>query len=514
MLVGGAGADTLTGGGGADTFLFNPKDSGARDTITDFETGIDRLDLSRLDATTVSLLRQGATTLVLAQGATGPQTEIAVFGAIQGSDVVLSAPGTTARGLDYLGQDAQADTLIGTADADKLFGFSGDDRLEGGAGDDQLFGDLGADVLYGGAGADRFSYRGVSDSNAITGYDIIGDFTSGTDKIDFYYLNGLQSIAMSRLDNGGTILFAQTSGGLVQVGLTGVLQGSDIINPFGTAASFGYDFVGAAADEILTGSSGNDRIFGLAGNDRLEGGGGDDYLYGDLGADVLAGGEGADHFSYRQVSDTNTKDGFDVITDFVSGVDKIDFSYLNGVQGMTLVHSNGGTFVFAATTAGQLQLGLTGAVAGTDLINPFGTAAAFGYDFLGEATNDQFAGSNGDDRMFGLGGDDVLSGGLGNDQISGDAGADVMTGGGGADVFLYRSLGDSSAGAQDRITDFQSGLDKIDFHYLRAGPADKYAVSVQGGNTLVTFDVGGDGSNELSVLLTGVTNVQASDILF
>lgn len=516
VLVGGAGADTLTGGGGADTFLYNPGDSvsGARDTITDFETGVDRLDLSRTDPTTVSLVRQGANTVVFDQGLTGPQTEINVSGVIQGSDLVLSAPGTAARGIDYVGQDNQSDHLVGTAGPDNLFGLSGDDILEGGAGNDQIFGDAGADALYGGAGSDHFSYRGVSDSNATTGYDIVGDFVSGTDKIDLYYLNGLQTVALSRLSNGGTIMFAATNGGQVQVGFTGAVQGSDIINPYGTSSSFGYDLVGMAGSEILTGSSGNDHIFGLAGNDRLEGGDGDDFLYGDLGADVLVGGAGADHFSYRQVSDTNTTDGFDVITDFQSGVDKIDFAYLNGLQSLTLAHSNGATFVFAATTAGQLQLGLTSAVAGTDLVNPFGISAAFGYDFLGEAANDLFVGSNGDDRIFGLGGDDVLAGGLGNDQISGDAGADILTGGGGKDVFLYRSLGDSSASAQDRITDFQSGQDKIDFHYLRGGPADKYAVTVQGSDTVVTFDLNGDGSNELSILLTGVTNVQASDILF
>jgi Ca2+-binding RTX toxin-like protein len=47
VLVGGAGRDTLTGGSGADTFRFV---DASFDTITDFEHGVDRLDVSMIDA--------------------------------------------------------------------------------------------------------------------------------------------------------------------------------------------------------------------------------------------------------------------------------------------------------------------------------------------------------------------------------------------------------------------------------------------------------------------------------
>lgn len=52
-LNGGAGADRLTGGAGADTFVFlSAAEIGlaARDRITDFEPGRDRIDLSAIDA--------------------------------------------------------------------------------------------------------------------------------------------------------------------------------------------------------------------------------------------------------------------------------------------------------------------------------------------------------------------------------------------------------------------------------------------------------------------------------
>jgi serralysin len=53
-LIGGSGFDTLTGGGGSDTFVFALGDSsaaaGQHDRITDFAAGVDRIDLSAIDA--------------------------------------------------------------------------------------------------------------------------------------------------------------------------------------------------------------------------------------------------------------------------------------------------------------------------------------------------------------------------------------------------------------------------------------------------------------------------------
>lgn len=61
-IIGGTGADTMSGGAGADTFRFDTvSDAGFAysgnfifpgDSITDFERGLDRIDLSRIDANT------------------------------------------------------------------------------------------------------------------------------------------------------------------------------------------------------------------------------------------------------------------------------------------------------------------------------------------------------------------------------------------------------------------------------------------------------------------------------
>ncbi|EWY35777.1 hypothetical protein N825_34340, partial [Skermanella stibiiresistens SB22] len=55
-LIGGAGTDRLDGGSGADAFDFNATSESvvgsARDVITDFLRGTDRIDLSTIDADT------------------------------------------------------------------------------------------------------------------------------------------------------------------------------------------------------------------------------------------------------------------------------------------------------------------------------------------------------------------------------------------------------------------------------------------------------------------------------
>jgi serralysin len=52
-LIGGGGIDRLAGGSGADVFLFGPGDApvgAARERVEDFTSGIDRIDLSGIDA--------------------------------------------------------------------------------------------------------------------------------------------------------------------------------------------------------------------------------------------------------------------------------------------------------------------------------------------------------------------------------------------------------------------------------------------------------------------------------
>ena len=64
-----------------------------------------------------------------------------------------------------------------------------------------------------------------------------------------------------------------------------------------------------------------------------------------------------------------------------------------------------------------------------------------------------------DDVLTGGSGNDYLFGGAGNDVLNGGKGVDYLTGGAGADTFRF--TGGTGASNADRITEFLSGLDKI-----------------------------------------------------
>jgi Ca2+-binding RTX toxin-like protein len=111
------------------------------------------------------------------------------------------------------------------------------------------------------------------------------------------------------------------------------------------------DFSAIALDGIasINGGSGNDTIIGSAGADRIIGG---------SGADILTGGDGADVFAYLFRTESGRGVVADIITDFVSGVDKIDLTavdanaLIEGLQSFTFI----GTDAF--TDVGQLRVGL------------------------------------------------------------------------------------------------------------------------------------------------------------
>jgi serralysin len=88
VLHGGAGTDRLTGGSGYDTFVFRDGDSGtgtARDTITDFTRGQDRIDLSGMDANLNTAGVDDAFNFIGSQAFTGVAGQLRVqAGLVQG----------------------------------------------------------------------------------------------------------------------------------------------------------------------------------------------------------------------------------------------------------------------------------------------------------------------------------------------------------------------------------------------------------------------------------------------
>ena len=295
------------------------------------------------------------------------------------------------------------DLILGLGGNDTLTGSGGNDTVDGGAGNDTLRAGLndGDDVYIGGAGTDVYDLSltsaaatvnlttGVA-SSAQTGTDTLASIenvigSSGNDVItdgaganDLAGGDGNDTFVMT-VDNardtvnGGvgvsdivdysafTTNLTVTLGASVVVGGSGLtVLTSDLItnveNFRGGAANDAIN--GNVSTNVLFGGDGNDVLNGLGGADTLNGGAGNDTLNGGVGADILTGGAGADTFNYTNITETVVgAANRDVITDFLSGTDKLDFL---AIDANTLTAGNG-TFTFnpvagaAFTGPGQLR---------------------------------------------------------------------------------------------------------------------------------------------------------------
>ena len=394
VLDGGRGADRLTGGADADVFRFSSLSDSYRDDtrsradlITDFDLGLDHLDLTALGFSTFGdghgdTLRLAYDTTKdltylkhLDEDANGNRFELVMEGDLRGfstSNLQALHTGTTAR--DSLNGGNRAETLHGNLDRDELNGLGGDDRL---------YGDAGGDTLTGGAGADTFVYSQLSDSlrrdqvNGTQGRDMLVDFNAAAgDQIDVSSLgftglgngHGTTLKLVTRADGEMTILKsldADAAGYRFEIALQGdqkaAMADTSILfahglgntpttvpdwlepNVFGTS---GADSLrGNSADNVLRGGEGEDHMYGEVGNDTLVGGG---------GADTLEGGTGNDTFAYTRVSDSYRlgRAFTDTLTDFSVHNDRIDVSPLgytglgNGHdQTLKLVEDTGRTFL-------------------------------------------------------------------------------------------------------------------------------------------------------------------------
>jgi Ca2+-binding RTX toxin-like protein len=118
-------------------------------------------------------------------------------------------------------------------------------------------------------------------------------------------------------------------------------NGRDVIRGFGgndiILGLGGNDrLLGDAGNDRLDGGTGNDQLFGSTGRDQLIGGAGNDILNGGSDRDILIGGAGNDILDGGLGNDRITtgsgrdrivlrrNSGFDTVTDFQNGQDKID----------------------------------------------------------------------------------------------------------------------------------------------------------------------------------------------
>ncbi|MEX2517954.1 MAG: M10 family metallopeptidase C-terminal domain-containing protein [Paracoccaceae bacterium] len=202
VLRGGAGDDKLVGGGGNDVFLFTASDlrSASVDTIADFRSGEDRIELDGFSGV------DSFDDLNLTTVAGGVQLSLG------GSRIILSG----ARLSDLDGADFELATargaFTGTAGADAISSGPGNDLIQGLGGNDTLGAGAGRDTLIGGAGSDIFVVRKVNgglDPTVDTVRDfkyIEGDKVGLTEILSGISFNSLDEVARATPTAAGTII--------------------------------------------------------------------------------------------------------------------------------------------------------------------------------------------------------------------------------------------------------------------------------------------------------------------
>jgi len=487
-LEGGAGVDRLAGGSGKDSFVFREAGTANADTVTDFVTNWDSIQLGGDTLTGLGAsgrfasgdvrFHSGAgvtaahdvddriiyntTTGQLfydADGIGGASAQLlANLGAgraLTASDFVVFATSSSSGPINGTPGN---DSLVGGAGNDSINGLGGNDTLIGNGGNDTLDGGTGADSMDGGGGQDTYLVDSNSDSTADSGTDSAADLVIST------VSSLLLAAEIENVTLGAGALSATGNAS------ANVMTGNSLDNFFD----------GAGGNDTLNGADGNDTLWGGSGNESIVGGLGSDNLSGDDGNDVLDGGDGNDALGGGGGNDTlRGGAGDDVMvlgaTAFggtVAGVDSFDggagFDRLvvGAVASGVTIHVSAGTIVTSEGTSTFVNVEhVTGSDFG-DEINGYNDANALD----GAGGNDTIHGAGGNDTLWGFSGTDTLIGSLGNDVLYGDVGDPELEPE--VDHFVFNVL--AGAADADLVMDFVSGVDRI---HLEAGAMPNLGLS-------------------------------------
>jgi Ca2+-binding RTX toxin-like protein len=304
-----------------------------------------------------------------------------------------------------------------------------------------------------------------------------------------------------------------------------IASGALLVN--GLAAGFYVNFenvTGSEFSDVLTGSSGDNVIIGGNGIDQLVGLAGDDVFVVDILDSIISGGSGTDRIVFggsgtlagalSSIEAVQLLDGASLSlsgTQFANGLAKT--TAVSGTGSITVNMDAGINFLSQgfAFTGSNVTVVVNGS-SGADIIKAGGSAHIIN-------------GGGGADQIRGGTAADAIDGGADNDKILGFTGADIITGGAGNDQFRYLFVGDSGLGAgADRITDFTSGSDRLNFALLdtnaglagiqgfafvgnavfSGGGAASIRYTNSGADLLVQADINGDGVADMEIVLQGL----------
>jgi Ca2+-binding RTX toxin-like protein len=370
QFLGTAGDDTLNGGTGSDTLYgFAGNDyyyvEGGNDVVVEgIGAGID------------VVFTQGSVNLAFS-------SEIETLAAFNAASTIAIVLGGNEFNNQILAS-AGNDELRGDAGNDTLYGYGGTDTLIGGVGIDVMLGGSGNDIYYvdnigdivtetTGSGTDtvfttvsftitlgtEIEVIAAGNAASTTGLSLTGNElanqllgTAGGDTLvggsgadtlygfsgnDFYYVDSASDVIIEAVGGGTDVIYTTAFLTLVagaQIEVLTIQDASTLVSLYLAGNEFGNQILAGAGGDGLYGFGGNDTIYAYGGNDFLSGGSGADYLFGGDGADTLFGADGADYliggngadvFRFTAATDSPLG-GQDIITDFVSGTDKLQFT--------------------------------------------------------------------------------------------------------------------------------------------------------------------------------------------
>ena len=148
LIFGDAGDDTLTGGAGADIFAFGPGDG--NDTITDFNTDEDNINLSMF-------------------GADISYSDLTITATTDGTGTIITVPGEDGENN---GITITLEGVTSTDVTESMFEFSnaGDNTITGTTADEIITGGTGDDTMTGGGGSDTFVFEPGDGDDTITDF--------------------------------------------------------------------------------------------------------------------------------------------------------------------------------------------------------------------------------------------------------------------------------------------------------------------------------------------------------
>lgn len=294
--------------------------------------------------------------------------------------------------------------------------------------------------------------------------------------------------------------FADVESGRISVNASALNNGDLTVDGGSVTGSNAFDIVASAGDDNITTGTGDDVIDLGEGNDFVDSGAGDDTITNDGGNNTVIAGDGDDSVALG--------DG-DNAVDTGAGDDSITLGNGNnlvaaGEGDNSVAAGDGDNAITAGAGRDIIELGdgdntVDAGEGNNDLTagdgnNTVTTGAGIDILALGDGDNTVDAGDGDNTVTVGTGsnsvttgagvdtvtvlaadvgvvpggnlikvgaGDDVVTASGGDDVIFGGFGVDVLSGGDGADSFHYAERDESYSIYQDRITDFESGIDQI-----------------------------------------------------